>query len=158
VLSTHPLLFELKPSYKEQTSTMKRRQKTAACVHCRQMKVSWVYAEILSLADPEIQLGCDGHQKFPAACSRCARSGLHCSVDPSFKRTARREYVSSLWKSTAMQFLNSCQTPRCCRTRAAGNQAKAEVVARLKLAATATKREFDSLICHHHSCQSGRNS
>ncbi|KAL1984930.1 hypothetical protein VTN96DRAFT_8589 [Rasamsonia emersonii] len=60
---------------------MGQRKKAVACVRCRQMK-----------------LGCDAPQRFPSSCSRCQRKGLHCSVDPSFKRVAKRERLASLEK------------------------------------------------------------
>ncbi|KAL1968667.1 hypothetical protein VTN77DRAFT_1493 [Rasamsonia byssochlamydoides] len=60
---------------------MRQRKKAVACVRCRQMK-----------------LGCDAPQRFPSSCSRCQRKGLHCSVDPSFKRVAKRERLDALEK------------------------------------------------------------
>ncbi|KAF2107394.1 hypothetical protein BDV96DRAFT_298868 [Lophiotrema nucula] len=55
----------------------RKQQKMAACVGCRQMK-----------------LKCDGNEKFPAPCTRCATSDLNCHVDPLFKRTAKRERLN----------------------------------------------------------------
>ncbi|KAH8809408.1 hypothetical protein F5884DRAFT_674124 [Xylogone sp. PMI_703] len=58
-----------------------RKPNFVACVHCRQMK-----------------LACDGPRKFPAGCSRCTKAGKLCSVDPSFKRTKKREHFTAVEK------------------------------------------------------------
>lgn len=44
-------------------------------------------------ADYLLQLKCDRHLTFPAPCSRCEKSQLHCSFDPLFKRTDRKQCV-----------------------------------------------------------------
>ncbi|KAJ8102349.1 hypothetical protein POJ06DRAFT_82055 [Lipomyces tetrasporus] len=56
-----------------------KRYKGVACVHCRQMK-----------------LRCDSGDRFPAPCSRCHKSGRDCSINPSYKRTARRDRLDEL--------------------------------------------------------------
>ncbi|KAK9492096.1 hypothetical protein V1508DRAFT_173503 [Lipomyces doorenjongii] len=56
-----------------------KRHKGVACVHCRQMK-----------------LRCDSGDRFPAPCSRCHKSGRDCSINPSYKRTARRDRLDEL--------------------------------------------------------------
>ncbi|KAL2823385.1 hypothetical protein BDW59DRAFT_148809 [Aspergillus cavernicola] len=59
---------------------MPRRSRNGmACMHCRQMK-----------------LKCDANEKFPAPCSRCERSRKRCAIDPSFRRTARRQRLDGL--------------------------------------------------------------
>ncbi|TAQ84353.1 hypothetical protein B7494_g7318 [Chlorociboria aeruginascens] len=58
---------------------MSSQKKGAACIHCRQMK-----------------LRCDAHFCFPAPCSRCAKRKLHCSIDPSFRRTAKRQRIDAI--------------------------------------------------------------
>jgi hypothetical protein len=49
-----------------------------------------------------IQLRCDSGDRFPAPCSRCARSGRTCSVDPTFKRTKRRDRLDELEREIRM--------------------------------------------------------
>ncbi|KAK9326104.1 hypothetical protein V1517DRAFT_312729 [Lipomyces orientalis] len=56
-----------------------KRHKRVACVHCRQMK-----------------LRCNSADRFPAPCSRCHKSGRDCSINPSYKRTARRDRLDEL--------------------------------------------------------------
>ncbi|OQU99615.1 Fungal specific transcription factor domain-containing protein [Cladophialophora immunda] len=61
-------------------STQKRkRQKGAACVHCRQLKMR-----------------CDSTDMFPAACSRCQKAGKSCTVNPDYQRTAMRDRLNHL--------------------------------------------------------------
>lgn len=57
------------------------RPKVTPCTHCRQMK-----------------LRCDSRERFPRPCSRCSKNNLGCSVDPFFKREARRKRIIALEK------------------------------------------------------------
>ncbi|KAK9342819.1 hypothetical protein V1522DRAFT_415055 [Lipomyces starkeyi] len=62
-----------------------KRHKGGACVHCRQMK-----------------LRCDSGDRFPAPCSRCHKSGRDCSINPSYRRTARRDRLDELEREIHM--------------------------------------------------------
>ncbi|KAF9888918.1 hypothetical protein FE257_008087 [Aspergillus nanangensis] len=64
-------------SLPKSTSRLKPRRAGVPCIRCRQMKVK-----------------CNASQKFPAACSSCESARERCSVDPSFKRTAKRSQKS----------------------------------------------------------------
>ncbi|KAK9250137.1 hypothetical protein V1507DRAFT_395126 [Lipomyces tetrasporus] len=62
-----------------------KRHKGVACVHCRQMK-----------------LRCDSGDRFPAPCSRCHKSGRDCSINPSYRRTVRRDRLDELEREIHM--------------------------------------------------------
>lgn len=44
---------------------------------------------------PLLQLKCDAKQTSPHPCTRCVKTNTPCYVDPSFKRTARRQAASN---------------------------------------------------------------
>ncbi|KAH8671534.1 fungal-specific transcription factor domain-containing protein [Xylariales sp. PMI_506] len=58
-----------------------RHKKGSVCTQCRQLKFK-----------------CDAAELFPAPCSRCAKSGHPCKIDPNFKRTAHKQRLDSLEK------------------------------------------------------------
>ncbi|RCK63347.1 Regulatory protein LEU3 [Candida viswanathii] len=55
--------------------------KRMACMECRQQKSR-----------------CDAHEREPHPCSRCAKKGLECRVDKSYKRTYKRARIAQMEK------------------------------------------------------------
>ncbi|OKL58168.1 hypothetical protein UA08_06411 [Talaromyces atroroseus] len=48
------------------------------------------------MAWPACILKCDAKQKFPSPCTRCEKFNKSCAIDPSFRRTARRQRLHML--------------------------------------------------------------
>lgn len=52
------------------TTQMHNHRPVTSCTHCRQHKIR-----------------CDASNRFPAPCTRCVKSRLHCEINPDFKPT-----------------------------------------------------------------------